>query len=211
MFSAMKAMLEYLDKDASEMQFYFGTDHFETIWEKMIDKAFGIDNKDEYFPRTRWLLDYGDGKAKKPLIPDTIMIFNDKYYVIDSKFYRYGSTGNSDHLPNGSDINKQITYAEYIEKAKEIHADNIYNCFLMPFNHEANVFSTISEIKNIGEAIGEWRYTDKEPHLKKYERIQGVVIDVRFLMKNYICISDKQKKELADEIEKVDSRKEIVL
>ena len=158
LFSAMKSMLEYLDKDTKEMQFYFGTDYFESIWEKMIDKAFGIENKEEFFPKTRWILDFGDGIGKKPLIPDTIMIFNNKYYVIDSKFYRYGRTCDSNHLPNGTDINKQITYAEYIEKAKSINAENIYNCFLMPFNQEKNGFSTTENIKNIGEAIGEWRY-----------------------------------------------------
>lgn len=54
----------------------------------MIDKAFGIENKEQYFPRTRWLLDYGRQKVKTPLQPDSIMIYNDKVYVLDAKLYR---------------------------------------------------------------------------------------------------------------------------
>ena len=32
--------------------------------------------------------------------------------------YKYGWTGIPEHLPNGSSINKQITYGEYLEKYK---------------------------------------------------------------------------------------------
>ena len=71
-------MLKYMDEKSSEKQYFFGTDFFERIWEKMIDKAFGIENKDQYFPRTRWLLDYGPNRTKTPLQPDTIMIYNGK-------------------------------------------------------------------------------------------------------------------------------------
>ena len=78
----------------------------------MVDQAFGIADKEKYFPRTRWLLDYGRVKQKTPLQPDSIMIYGDKYYVLDSKLYKYGWTAVPDDLPNGPDINKQITYAE---------------------------------------------------------------------------------------------------
>ena len=110
LFSAMREMLTYIDESSSEKQYFFGTDFFERVWERMIDKAFGVEDKAEYFPRTRWLLDYGRDKEKTPLIPDTIMVFNGKTYVLDAKLYRYGYSGVADHLPNGPDINKQITY-----------------------------------------------------------------------------------------------------
>ena len=116
------------------------------------------------------------------------MIFNDKIYVLDTKFYRYGCTANADHLPNDQDINKQITYAEYIEKAKGIDEKSIYNAFIMPFNRKHNLFCTVDINENLGkqtddymglirEAVGDWK-----PNSKNYERIQGVVIDTRFLM-----------------------------
>jgi hypothetical protein len=212
LFSAMKAMLVYMDEKNPDKQYFFGTDFFERVWERMIDKAFGVEDKNQYFPRTRWLLDYGRVKNKTPLQPDTIMIYNDKIYVIDAKLYRYGCSGNVEHLPNGSDINKQITYGEYIECAKGVSSNNLYNAFIMPFNSEKNVFMEIDtngeliptitgDIGNVGEAVGDWK-----PNLKNYERIQGIVIDTRFLMYNYIGMPDQKKKMLAEAIEKVDAR-----
>lgn len=85
LFTAMRAMLEYMDQKSSETQYFFGTDHFKNVWEKMIDKAFGIEDKTQYFQKTRWLLDYGHDKEKTPLYPDSIMIYKGKYYVLDAK------------------------------------------------------------------------------------------------------------------------------
>lgn len=212
LFSAMKDMLTYIDESTSEKQYFFGTDFFERVWEKMVDKAFGIEDKDEFFPRTRWLLDYGRDKEKTPLIPDTIMVFNDKVYVLDAKLYRYGFSGVPDHLPNGTDINKQITYGEYIERIKHIPNDSLYNAFIMPFNKNNNPFWAVdtngnlvpcitTDIGNVGEAVGDWK-----ANMQNYERIQGIVIDTRFLMYNYISMSDQQKQNLASCIEKVRSR-----
>lgn len=201
LFRAMKNMLEYMDEKSSDKQYFFGTDYFDRIWERMIDKAFGIEDKASYFPRTRWLLDYGANKVKTPLYPDSIMIFRDKYYVLDAKCYRYGWTGDADHLPNGADINKQITYGEYIERTRSVPNDKLFNAFVMPYNMADNLFRLTSPIGNIGEAIGDWR-----TNMKNYERIQGIVIDTRFLMYNYIGMPEQQKKELAESIEKVLSR-----
>lgn len=206
LFNAMIAMLEYVDKKNTDTQYFFGTDDFDHIWEKMIDKAFGIENKEEYFPKTRWLLDYGVDKEKKPLQPDSIMIYKNKYYVLDAKCYRYGWTANPDHLPNGTDINKQITYGEYIEKYKGVNNNNLFNCFIMPYNKDDNLFHLNSSVGNIGEAVGDWRYESSNPKMKNYERIQGIVMDTRYLMYNYIGTPEQQKKELAECIEKVLSR-----
>ena len=212
LFSAMRAMLVYMDEKISDKQYFFGTDFFDRVWEKMIDKAFSIEDKDQYFPHTRWLLDFGRDKVKTPLQPDSIMIYNDKFYVLDAKLYRYGYSGRADHLPNGQDINKQITYAEYIEREKGISNDRLYNAFIMPFNSAKNLFMNIDadgnpipaitdSIGNIGEAVGDWK-----PNPKNYERVQGIVMDTRFLMYNYIGMPDQQKKVLADVIEKVNTR-----
>lgn len=211
LFSAMLSMLRYMDDHPSQKQYSFGTDFFERIWEKMIDKAFGIVDKNQYFPRTRWLLDYGRNKSKTPLQPDTIMIYDNKIYVLDAKLYRYGQSANSDHLPNGPDIDKQITYGEYIERAKKVPSENLYNAFIMPFNREDNIFKIANEgnlashitdvIVNIGEAVGDWK-----PNPKNYERVQGIVLDTRFLMHNYIDMPERQKRRLAEAIEKVESR-----
>lgn len=97
-------------------------------------------------------------------------------------YYR-AKFGNPDHLPNGPDTNKQITYEEYIERAKGVPSENIYNAFIMPFNRKDNIFFEMGAdgnpipritdyIGNIGEAVCDWK-----PDPKNYERVQGIVID----------------------------------
>lgn len=212
LFSAMVSMLKYEDEIPSEDNYIFGTEYFEYIWQKMIDRAFGIKEKNQYFPRTRWLLNYGE-KIKRPLQPDTIMVCDDKFYILDAKLYRYGCSGNPDHLPNGSDINKQITYGEHVERANNISSQKLYNAFIMPFDKEKNIFhegksnkslmtSAKDTIKNIGEAVADWK-----PDPQNYERVQGIVMDTRFLMYNYMDMPEQQKRKLIEEIEKVDSKK----
>lgn len=204
LFQAMKDMLMYMDEETSEKQFYFGTDNFDKVWEKLIDRAFGEKDKDKYFPRSRWLLDYGRYKEKRPLMPDTIMIYNNKYYVLDAKCYKYGVTGIPDHLPDASSINKQITYGEYLEKNKGINNESLFNAFIMPFNTAKNYFKIDSVVGNIGEAVGDWR-TNK----KYYERIQGIVMDTRHLMYHYSGNPMKEKVALAECIDAVLGRDEV--
>ncbi|WP_443689502.1 LlaJI family restriction endonuclease [Phascolarctobacterium faecium] len=201
LFNAMRDMLVYIDERSSDKQYFFGTDFFENVWERMIDKAFGVEDKEQYFPRTRWLLDYGRDKEKRPLQPDTIMIYGDRYYVLDAKLYRYGWDPKPEHLPNSADINKQITYGEYVEQTKSLPNEKLYNAFIMPYNKENNLFMLNSNFGNIGEAVSDWK-----PNVKNYERIQGIVVDTRYLMYNYIGTSDQQKKEMAVCIEKVLTR-----
>ena len=199
LFQSMRDMLEYMDEKTSEKQFYFGTDDFDHVWEKLIDRAFGERDKDKYFPRSRWILDYGKKpEDKHPLMPDTIMIYNGKYYVLDAKCYKYGVSGISSHLPNGSSINKQITYGEYLEKYKGVDSKRLFNAFIMPYNSARNFFKIDSFVGNIGEAIGAWRYNQKY-----YERIQGIVMDTRHLMYHYAGKPEREKQELAECIEKV--------
>lgn len=204
LFKAMYDMLCYLNKQTSKKQICFGTENFEIIWEKLIDRAFGVKNKDCFLPKSRWLLDYGYYKEKHPLMPDTVMVLDGKYYVLDAKYYKYGLTGSPDHLPNGTSINKQITYGEYLEKYKGISEDSIFNAFIMPFNMAANIFEINEPIGNIGEAIGCWRHNKKY-----YERIQGIVLDIRHLMYCYSNKSVKEKIALAECIEKVTIRSKI--
>lgn len=190
LFNAMRDMLVYIDERSSDKQYFFGTDFFENVWERMIDKAFGVEDKEQYFPRTRWLLDYGRDKEKRPLQPDTIMIYGDKCYVLDAKLYRYGWDPKPEHLPNSADINKQITYGEYIEQTRRLPNEKLYNAFIMPYNKENNLFMLNSNFGNIGEAVSDWK-----ANVKNYERIQGIVVDTRYLMYNYIGTSDQQKKK----------------
>ncbi|MEQ4936686.1 hypothetical protein ABN125_08075 [Proteus terrae] len=204
LFQSMKDMLEFMDEKTTDKQFYFGTDNFELVWEKLIDRAFGEKNKDKYFPRTRWLLDKGRYKENRPLMPDTIMIYNGKYYILDAKYYKYGCTGIPAHLPNASSINKQITYGEYIEKHIGVSNNSLFNAFIIPYNMKNNYFKIDTIVGNIGEAVGDWR-----DNIKYYERIQGIVIDTRYLMFHYLGKISKEKVMLAECIEMVLMRESI--
>lgn len=198
LFQGMLAMLSYMDEAASDRQFCFGTDDFDRVWEKLVDKAFGERGKEPYFPRSRWLLDYGGQHEKRPLLPDTIMIYHGKYYVLDAKCYKYGWTGIPSHLPNASSIQKQITYGEYLEKHMGVEADSLFNAFIMPFNQAKNPFRIKDPVGNIGEAVGDWR-----ENRKYYERVQGIVMDTRYLMYHYVGRPVKEKAALAACIEAV--------
>lgn len=196
LFKAMKDMLEYMDENTSEKQFYFGTNYFERVWEQLIDRVFGVKNKKEYFPRTRWRLQKGKHKEKFPLEPDSIMIHNNKIYVLDAKYYRYGISENPNHLPDSASINKQITYGEYIYKQRNISNECLYNAFIIPYNASKNFFGFNEPFGNIGEAIGDWK--DNSYY---YERIQGIVVDTRYLMYNYTGNTKNSIISLAESIE----------
>ena len=201
LFQAMIQMLEYLDSENQNKQYYFGTDRFEYVWEKLIDEVFGIRGKEEFFPRTKWNLKFNANKDNHALEPDSIMMCDDKIYVLDAKYYRYGVTGDPRHLPESSSINKQITYGEYIDNRRELKDKYgnlpIYNAFLMPFNKGENPFHiTDSYFLNIGEATGEWKND-----AKLYEHVQGIVIDIRFLMNNYTGSHKSKIRKLAKVID----------
>lgn len=201
LFQAMISMLEYLDSENVDKQYYFGTDRFEYVWEKLIDEVFGIKGKEEFFSRTKWSLKFNKDKDNHALEPDSIMICNNKIYVLDAKYYRYGVTGKQKHLPESTSINKQITYGEYIEKCDALKSKYgdlpIYNAFLMPFNKDENPFDVQNQyFLNIGEATSEWKHGTN-----LYERVQGIVVDIRYLMNNYNGSHKSKIKKMAKVID----------
>lgn len=97
------------DKD-SDKNYRYGTYRFEYVWEKMIDKVLGIENKADYFPKTTWYVN--DNRYNNAsLEPDTIMLYGKDVYVLDAKYYKYGVTGKTWDLPEFTSINKQLHMA----------------------------------------------------------------------------------------------------
>ncbi|STP04683.1 LlaJI family restriction endonuclease [Helicobacter acinonychis] len=178
LFQSMKNILLHDDGVLDKTDFKFGTYNFYVIWEKMIDKAFGIKNKEVYFPKIKWNLHYSKQKSDCVLQPDSIMLFEDKIYILDAKYYKYGVSGVANDLPNSASIIKQIVYGEYVAKLEA--KKEIYSIFLMPFNRFNNPLKLNNIFENIGFANGEWR-----DNLKRYENIQTILIDTKFLMQNY--------------------------
>ncbi|MCL1986438.1 MAG: LlaJI family restriction endonuclease [Firmicutes bacterium] len=180
------SMLDILDCADANTNYSFGTENFEHIWEYMVDKIFGIADKSRYFPRTYWQLTNTENPTKNhSLRPDTIMISEkngEKYaFILDAKYYKYGITANPRHLPETSDIHKQITYGEFVHNLEEFAA--VFNVFVMPYNAACNLFEigenarNIENTKYIGTAYSDWKIAGFT-----YEIVHGVLIDVKCLM-----------------------------
>lgn len=187
LFNNMLAIIRCTGDLEAEVNYKYGTYRFEYVWEKMIDRVFGIENKYDYFPRTKWILEQRNYNNAS-LEPDTIMISNNNIYILDAKYYKFGVTAKPKHLPESTSINKQITYGEYIyedseKKFRRWHGEKmkVYNAFIMPFDSQDLKYEKADKIHYIGEAVSNWKESCKE-----YERIQGILIDTKFLMKNNI-------------------------
>lgn len=184
LFNSMLDILDYKSNEEKEEVYFFGTHRFEYIWENIVDKVFGVKYKEKFFPRTYWKLNSNEQRKNMALEPDTIMLYGGNIYVLDAKYYKFGVTGKIKDLPNSSSINKQITYGEYIAKSDRFRNDNInnrlevYNAFIMPYCSDSMLYEENCEYINIGEATADWKNSKKE-----YERVQGILVDTKYIMK----------------------------
>lgn len=201
LFRNLLAIIDYTGAGFSTRKFQYGTYRFEYVWESLVDKVYGISGKEEFFPKTYWNID----KNVVPnacLEPDTIMLCNNDVYVLDAKYYKYGATKRAVDLPESTSINKQITYGEYIDEQKSFrqkYGDNmmVYNAFLMPFNSKSDKWMTEDKVIRIGQAYGDWK-----TNLKSYEKVQGIVVDIKYLMKLSTRQNEEEIRVLADKIAK---------
>lgn len=200
LFRHMLAIINFEGEKNSDMDYKYGTYRFEYIWEKMIDKVFGIENKTDYFPKTVWLLN-GRVYTNAALEPDTIMICENNVYILDAKYYKYGVTKNVRDLPGSVSINKQITYGEYVANAEEIKKQlgnnmKVYNAFLMPFDTWIKHYPDHPEMLKVGEAASNWKDGSKE-----YHRIQAILVDIKTLMSINVRHEQRKIEQLAELIE----------
>ncbi|MCM1283160.1 MAG: LlaJI family restriction endonuclease [Roseburia sp.] len=199
LFQSMLAVVKYQGDNGADKNYQYGTYSFEYVWEAMIDRVYGISAKGAYFPKTEWST--GDGVyGNSTLRPDTIMLYQGNVYVLDAKYYKYGVTHNMDDLPGSTSVHKQITYGEYIaeqEKFREIHGENyrVYNAFLMPYNVKDHDWNTDHHPLWIGEATSDWKHNEKS-----YEKIHGILIDVKYLMQIHVRRDGNAIMQLAEEI-----------
>ena len=201
LFLSMRDMIKFIGREGENFKFYFGTNKFEYVWEKLIDNSFGIKNKSYYFPHTNWYLKKFRIHNQSALEPDTIMLSDKKVFILDAKYYKYGITGNPKDLPRSTSINKQITYGEFIAteskfKTLDKKSPIVFNAFIMPFDKCKNPFKTSDNMFYIGEARGDWKSFGIN-----YERVQGILLDVKWLMNKAGNKSSKDICKLADFIE----------
>lgn len=184
----------------------YGTYEFHAVWEKIIDSVLRCKNKKDYFPKGIINIMNTEDVILKPLREDSIY-FNKKYCIIvDAKYYKYAlspfpfeSLKNNDiyNLPGFSDINKQITYSEYVKKIHskndendpDITDKNIFNFFVLPYSEKNvsnylknsdNLFGKKIHIRYIGYAKRMYSSEDKS-----YNKVYILLIDTKELIENY--------------------------
>lgn len=175
----MLSVLVGLDVNNDDKDFVYGVDSYYYIFERMIDSIFGTE-KDltKFNPKATWKIFKPEIKEKdaSKLRPDTILIKDNIAYIIDSKFYRFGTSGNVNDLPETTSIQKQITYGEYLSKINEnktINVDKIFNAFILPYDKLNNKFDSIDDIQYIGYAKSEWK-----KNYEDYQYVYAFLIDL---------------------------------
>ena len=210
LFSAMYDFLNNFNADAELTSATYGTKSFQTVWESMVEKLFSTVSenvKEKYFyPRTKWTF---KKFRNAPLRPDTIMIEDDKCFILDSKYYSYSSIEKDEDTENGEEISgsipgsdsiqKQITYAEFIDRETNNNLNNkrkekyrfasadIFNVFILPAKN------TEGKFEYLGYATSEWK-----DNSKNYHYVHAITIDTQFLMLSGNKNSEVLKKELVD-------------
>ena len=199
LFRNMLAIIDYEGEENDHRKYIYGTNRFEYVWEMMINQVFGIRDKERFFPKTKWRLEREYSNAN--LEPDSIMLYNDKIYILDAKYYKFGQTGLPWDLPESTAINKQITYGEYVAESKkfdkEFGKDRIvYNAFIMPYDSRNQKWNSGSNIISIGDAVSDWKTGEKI-----YEHVQGILVDVKYLMLLGMSSNKEEIKKMANCIE----------
>jgi len=170
----MLKVLSGVDDSKQVAEIVYGVDKYHYVYERMVDAIFGnVTDITRYNPNASWFIMKGNSvfeeKEASSLRPDTIRI--DPYpktylyddttktaYVLDAKFYRYGTTGLRTDLPETTSIQKQITYANHIKTnlQKEEKIESIHNAFILPYNKNNNVFGFENTLEYIGFSKANW-------------------------------------------------------
>jgi hypothetical protein len=137
----------------------YGVDKYHYVYERMVDYVFSnITDITKYNPNAKWYLKKNNMEATdaSSLRPDTIRLEqiadsanNEKdAYILDAKFYRFGTTGSESDLPTTTSIQKQITYGDNIicNLREKENIRNVYNAFILPYNKKNNPFNHNSTI-----------------------------------------------------------------
>lgn len=179
LFSSMIDIINCVDEQTNLKDFQFGVSRFEYVWENLIDYVFGESNKEIYFPHAKWHIINGDRTESSALEPDTIMKHDGKFYILDAKYYKFGITGLSSHLPATSSIQKQITYGDYIAEMQFAERNDIYNAFVMPYAAREGE----KPLKFVSVGTADW--VEYSPETENYKYVLGILLDTKHIMQTY--------------------------
>lgn len=195
-FKQMLKILKGIKKDnALSDKATYGIINYYYVVERMIDELFmGIDAEElkEFYPSAYWQLEDETEEPASLLRPDTIHKCDNHIYIIDSKMYKYGFTGEINDLPQTSSILKQISYSDYIKNSKKY--ENIRNIFIIPYDKELEKFKEKYKDEDfvyIGKAYGKWKNKNDESGY-----VFTFLIDYMYLLEQY----NKNNADLVNEL-----------
>ena len=182
--SHMLSIIEGLSADQNGNELVYGVDSYAYIYERMINSIFGNRDATKFNPSANWFMKSNNYKTpftSSDLRPDTILIKDNIAYVLDSKFYRYGYTGDTRDLPETTSIQKQITYGDFIKNNKmgdEIQ--KIRNAFILPYNKSSNKLGLNRTLEYIG-----FSKTDYRRGAEDHEIIHAFLIDLKYVIETW--------------------------
>lgn len=199
LLSHMKDVLIGLDETGERESIVFGVDSYHYIFERLVDSVFGSENTENYNPTFSWTLKYPSEKSNisgPTMRPDSILRHEGNIYIIDSKFYRYGSSldySYTNGLPEANSITKQILYGSYV-KEKVGNGIGVYNAFILPYDSQSetakkNIRESHSFIY-VGNVQSDWK---KE---ETYSTIHTFLIDLRYLIHEWQNTSHEQDRRI---------------
>lgn len=190
------------DESINTREVIYGVDSYDYVYERMIDEMYSnVEDISEFYPNgTIDLVLEPKVKDSSNLRPDTVIVHNKKAYIIDAKNYRYGTTFNASDVPETTSIQKQVTYGEYVKRMqKDGEYDEIYSAFVMPYSKKNNIHCDRfnKNIEFVGISSTKW-YDDSE---NKNRKIANLLIDMKFLIKNWNNKNEDNLSELLQSIE----------
>lgn len=188
----MKNIITGLDDEVVQTrEIVYGVDSYDYVYERMVDSMFSnIENIKEFYPTAEWNLVVEEKpKESSKLRPDTVLEQRKddgkkNLYILDAKYYRYGTTFLTKHIPETTSIQKQITYGEYVKMMKAGKYDQIFSAFVMPYSKAENIHKERfhRNIEFVGTARAKW--IDSEGETSR--NIAGILIDTKFLINNWV-------------------------
>lgn len=176
----MIEFLQYVGNDKSKQKLKeYKTKYFMNIWEDMLNEILGNEDANKYYPNAQWHIN-GDTTDASNLRPDVILRLENKVYVIDAKYYKYGITGNVSDLPQSSDITKQLLYSSYITSNFE-YVLYSYDSFVLPYR--SNNEECFKFVGNATVAIDEF----------KNKNVVCILADTKQIMEQYINMDELDK------------------
>ena len=180
LFKHMIKVIEHKVNFSEDTDYRFGVTYFHPVWEKMIDRIFGIENISKYYPSGKWYFIENKKKKSSNMREDTIMEYGGLLYVLDAKYY------GKNRKPSTADINKQITYGKTVEDVSQ--GNTPYNSFLLPANLNGKIeyfgYATIN-------SLSDYKF-------KQYGKVAGIYYDTKKIMQyKFKKANENDKLELA--------------